>query len=137
MYLKTKNSLHATRISSFEYVYIVFFEKTDARIHIQRYYPYLITGFEAGSKIRQIIKLCFLVLKSISDMITESYYQNRCWLTRLIQICRLKCDGSETLLWRERIHCLLGSWSYKLWTMWCWHPETSSRLNCTSLSIQN
>ena len=27
MYLKAKNSLHATRISSFKYVFIVFFEK--------------------------------------------------------------------------------------------------------------
>ena len=53
MYLKTKNSLHATRISSFEYVYIVFFEKTDDRIYIERYYPYLITGLEAGFRIPQ------------------------------------------------------------------------------------
>ena len=35
-YLKAKNSLHATRISSFKCVFIVFFEKkTDAKIYIK------------------------------------------------------------------------------------------------------
>ena len=35
-YLKAKNSLHATRISSFKYIFIVFFEekKRDAKIYI-------------------------------------------------------------------------------------------------------
>ena len=34
-YLKAKNSLHATRISSLKYVFIVFFEKkTDAKIYM-------------------------------------------------------------------------------------------------------
>ena len=36
MYLKAKNSLHATRISSFKYIFIVFFE-TDAKIYIYLY----------------------------------------------------------------------------------------------------
>ena len=36
MYLKAKNSLHATQISSFYYVFIVFFE-TDAKIYIYLY----------------------------------------------------------------------------------------------------
>ena len=34
MYLNAKNSLQTTRISSFEYVFIVFLKKADAKIHI-------------------------------------------------------------------------------------------------------
>jgi hypothetical protein len=34
MYLKAKDSLHTSQISSFKYVFIVFFEKSDAKIYI-------------------------------------------------------------------------------------------------------
>ena len=33
-YLKAKNSQHTTRISNFTYVFIIFFEKSDAKIYI-------------------------------------------------------------------------------------------------------
>ena len=33
-YLKAKKFVHATHIASFKYIFIVFFEKTDAKIYI-------------------------------------------------------------------------------------------------------
>ena len=33
-YLKAKNSLHITRISSFKYVFTVFLKKSDAKIYV-------------------------------------------------------------------------------------------------------
>ena len=41
MYLKTKNHLHTTQISSFKYVLIVFFFKSDAKIYIKVIFYFL------------------------------------------------------------------------------------------------
>ena len=57
MYLKAKNFLHATRISSFKYVFIaIFAKKTDAKIYIYKpkTTPYNLTFY---LKIREYIML--------------------------------------------------------------------------------
>ena len=63
MYFKAKNTLHTTRISSFKYVFIVFFEKNQILRYTLYFYSFIMIN----------IKSMYKSLNALNDNIRHNF----------------------------------------------------------------